>query len=231
MNDFPFAIVGFDLDGTLVDTAGDISAALNHALSLAARPPLDEAAVRPMIGLGSAHLLEQALAATGGVPGGDFKRLYRELIDYYEANIAVHSRPFPGLTEALDRLDALGVRTAVMTNKLERLARRLLGELGLADRMAAIIGGDTLGPGKAKPSPEPIRAMIDACGGGRTAFVGDSIFDVMAARGAGATSIAVSFGFLHQPVGELGADHIIDHFDELIPLLGETGGVYAGGDG
>jgi phosphoglycolate phosphatase len=219
MNDFPFAIVGFDLDGTLVDTAGDITAALNHALSLAARPPLAEAAVRPMIGLGSAHLLEQALAATGSVPGGDFKRLYRELIGYYEANIAVHSRAFPGLTEALDRLDALGVRTAVMTNKLERLARRLLGELGLADRMAAIIGGDTLGPGKAKPSPEPIRAMIEACGGGRTAFVGDSIVDVMAARGAGATSVAVGFGFLNQPVEELGADHVIGDYAELVPLL------------
>ncbi|HMP44094.1 MAG TPA: HAD hydrolase-like protein, partial [Sphingopyxis sp.] len=61
---------------------------------------------------------------------------------------------------------------------------------------------------------------IDACGGGRTAFVGDSIFDVMAARAAGTTSVAVSFGFLHQPVERLGADHVIGHYDELIPLLG-----------
>lgn len=219
MNDLPFAIVGFDLDGTLVDTAGDITAALNHALGLAGRAPLSEAEVRPMIGLGTAHLLEQGLTATGGIPEGDSPRLYEALLAYYEANIAVHSRPFPGLAEALDRLDTLGVRTAVMTNKLERLARLLLGELGLADRMAVIIGGDTLGPGKAKPSPEPIRAMIDACGGGRTAFVGDSIFDVMAARGAGATSIAAGFGFLHQPVEELGADHVIGDYSELVPLL------------
>ncbi|ALC12370.1 HAD-IA family hydrolase [Sphingopyxis sp. 113P3] len=219
MSDFPFAIVGFDLDGTLVDTAGDITAALNHALGLAGRTPLSEAEVRPMIGLGTQHLLEQGLSATGGIPEGESPRLYEALLDFYEANIAVHSRTFPGLAEALDRLDALGVRTAVMTNKLEVLARLLLGELGLADRMAAIIGGDTLGPGKAKPSPEPIRAMIEACGGGRTAFVGDSIFDVMAARGAGATSIAVSFGFLHQPVEELGADHVIGDYAELVPLL------------
>ena len=216
---FSFAIVGFDLDGTLVDTAGDLTAAVNHALGLAARAPLTEAAVRPMIGLGARHMLEQGFAATGGIPGGDFERLYRELLRFYEANIAVHSRAFPGLIAALDRLDALGVKTAVVTNKREDMARKLLGELGLAERMATIIGGDTLGPGNAKPSPAPIHAMIDRCGGGCAAFVGDSIYDVMAANSAGATSIAVSFGFLDRPADELGADHVIDHFDELVPLL------------
>lgn len=219
MNDFPFRIAGFDLDGTLVDTAGDLAAAVNHALSLVGRAPLPEAAVRPMIGLGAKHMLEQGLAATGGVPEGAVERLYPELLHYYEAHIAVHSRVFPGLTEALDRLDALGVRTAVVTNKMERLARILLGELGLAGRMAAIIGGDTLGPGNRKPSPAPILAMIDQCGGGRAAFVGDSIYDVMAATNVGVPSIAVSFGFLDRPAAELGADHVIDHYDALVPLL------------
>ena len=217
--DFPFAIVGFDLDGTLVDTAGDLTAAVNHALGLAARAPLTEAAVRPMIGLGARHMLEQGFAATGGIPGGDFERLYRELLRFYEANIAVHSRAFPGLIAALDRLDALGVKTAVVTNKREDMARKLLGELGLAERMATIIGGDTLGPGNAKPSPAPIHAMVERCGGGRAVFVGDSIYDVMAANSAGVTSLAVSFGFLDRPADELGADHVIDHLDDLVPLL------------
>ena len=216
---FPFAIGGFDLDGTLVDTAGDLTAAVNHALSLAARGPLTEAEVRPMIGLGARHMLEQGFAATGGIPGGDFERLYRELLRFYEAHIAVHSRVFPGLIAALNRLDTLGVKTAVVTNKREDMARKLLGELGLAGRMATIIGGDTLGPGNAKPSPAPIHAMVERCGGGRAVFVGDSIYDVMAANSAGVTSVAVSFGFLDRPADELGADHVIDHLDDLVPLL------------
>ena len=216
---FPFSIIGFDLDGTLVDTAGDLAAGVNHALSLAARAPLTTEQVRPMIGLGGRHMLEQGFLATGGVPGGDFERLFHEFLRYYESHIAVHSHPFAGLIDALDALDALGVKTAVVTNKTERLARILLNELGLADRMATIIGGDTLGRENAKPSPAPIHEMIARCGGGRAAFVGDSIYDIMAANAAGVTSILVGFGFLDRPAEEFGADHVIGHYDELIPLL------------
>lgn len=217
MNAFSFRIVGFDLDGTLVDTAGDLTAAVNHALSLLDRAPLTEARVRPMIGLGAKHMLEQGLRATGGVPEGAVDRLYDELLRHYDAHICVHSRAFPGIEDALDRLDSLGVRSAVATNKTEALARRLLGELGLADRMAAIVGGDTVGV--RKPSPAPIWAMIEQAGGGRTAFVGDSIYDVMAAKSAEVPSVLVTFGFLDRPAAEFGADHVIDHYDELIPLL------------
>lgn len=219
MGPFPFPIVGFDLDGTLVDTAGDLAAGVNHALGLAWRPPLTVEQVRPMIGRGGRHMLEQGLHATGGVPDSGFDRLFSEFLGHYEANIAVHSRPFPRLVDALDRLDALGVRTAVVTNKTERLARLLLEQLGLADRMATIMGGDTLGRENAKPSPAPILEMMERCGGGRTAFVGDSIYDVTAAKAAGVTSIAVSFGFLDRPVQDLEADHVIDDYDALVPLL------------
>src|SRR3546814_5083119 len=85
--------------------------------------------------------------------------------------------------------------------------------------MAAIIGGDTLGPGKRKPSPAPILAMIEQSGGGRATFVGDSIYDVMAAKAAATASIVVGFGFLDRPAEQLGADHVIGHYDELVPLL------------
>jgi phosphoglycolate phosphatase len=215
----PFDIVGFDLDGTLVDTSGDLTAAVNHALGLAGRAPLATDAIKPMIGLGAKHMLEQGLAATGGIDPADFKPLYRGLLSFYEANIAVHSRLFPGGADLLDALDARGVRYAVVTNKFESLAVKLLGELGVLDRMACVLGADTLGIENAKPSGAPVIEMMRRAGRTRAAFIGDSIYDMMAAANAGVTSVAVRFGFLYQPVETLGADHIIDHFDDLVPLL------------
>ena len=76
-----------------------------------------------------------------------------------------------------------------------------------------------MGPGLSKPNRAPIDEMIRRCGSGSAAFVGDSIYDIMAAKNAGIPSIAVSFGFMMQPVGELGADAVIDRYDELIPAL------------
>jgi phosphoglycolate phosphatase len=219
MSDFPFDIVGFDLDGTLLDTSGDLSAATNHALALAGRPPLSIAQIRPMVGFGAKHMLEQGLMMSGGLPEDGVKPLYRALLAYYEANITVYTRPFAGAEALLDQFDALGVKYGVVTNKFESLAVKALTELDLTKRMAFIIGGDTLGKDNAKPSPAPIHEMVRLCGGGRAVFIGDSIYDTMAARAANIPSVAVSFGFLHQPIEELGADAVIDHFDELIAAL------------
>ncbi len=219
MNDFSFDIVGFDLDGTLLDTSGDLTAAVNHALTSAGRATLTVDQVKPMIGGGSRHMLAQGMAATGGCTEAELDVLQARLLAYYEANIAVLTKPYPGCLDALDAIVARGARVAVMTNKMEALARTLLGELGLTDRFACIVGGDTLGPGNAKPSPAPIHAMVERSGGGRAAFVGDSIYDVQAGQRAGLPVIACSFGFLMQPVAELGADAIIDHYDELVPTL------------
>lgn len=218
---FPFTIVGFDLDGTFLDTSGDLAHALNHALADVGRAPLTVDQVRPMVGGGARHMLAQALAATGGCSDEELARLTGVLIAYYEGNIAVETRPFAGAVAALDALDGMGVTTAIVTNKYERLARAVLGELGLLDRFATVIGGDTLAKGK--PDPMPIHEMIRRCGGGRAAFVGDSIYDTAAARAAGVPSVACSFGFLMQPVRELGADAVIDGFDELIPALERIG--------
>lgn len=223
MADFPFAIVGFDLDGTLLDTSGDLTAAVNHALAEAGRPLLTVEQVKPMIGGGAKHMLAQGMAATGGCSDDELHRLYKLLLAYYEANIANATRPFPGAMEAIDRLEAMGVKVAIVTNKFESLAAKVLGELGIRDRFAALIGGDTMGPGLAKPHRAPIDEMIRRSGGGSAAFVGDSIYDILAAKNAGLPSVAVSFGFLMQPVAELEADATIDHFDELIPALERLG--------
>jgi len=97
----------------------------------------------------------------------------------------------------------------------------VLGELGLIDRFACILGGDTMS--ESKPSPMPIHEMVRQCGGGRAAFVGDSIFDIQAGQAAGLPTVACSYGFLMQPVEDLGADAVIDGFDALIPTLERLG--------
>lgn len=216
---FPFDIIGFDLDGTLVDTSGDLTAAVNHLLESVDRPLLSPETVKQYIGGGAKLMLQQGLEATGGIPDNDFKPLYRQMLAYYEANVSVHSRPFDGALAVLDALDDMGVRYAVVTNKFESLAVKLLTDLNLAHRMGCILGADSLGKENAKPSGAPIFEMIKRCGGGRAAYIGDSIYDMMAAKNASVPSVAVSFGFLHGPVEDMGADAVIDHFDELLDCL------------
>jgi phosphoglycolate phosphatase len=226
MTHFSFDIVGFDLDGTLLDTSGDLAAAVNHALASIDRPSLSIEQVKPMIGGGARHMLKQGLTATGGYDEPTLDTLHALLLAYYEANICVLTRPYPGAIDALDALATRGVTLGIVTNKIERFARTVLGELGLTDRFACILGGDTLA--ESKPSPMPIHEMVKQCrersgGGGRAAFVGDSIFDIQAAQAAGLPAIACSFGFLMQPVADLGAEAVIDGYEELLPTLERLG--------
>ncbi|MEO0031489.1 MAG: hypothetical protein RIS94_1247 [Pseudomonadota bacterium] len=215
----PFDIVGFDLDGTLFDTSRDLGNALNHALALAGRPavPLDE--VTRHIGGGAAQMLRSALTESGGVDEDAFAALQASLLEYYAANIADHTRLFPGGARMLDTLEEAGVKIAIATNKREDMALRLFDTLGVTERFACVIGGDTLGPGRAKPAPDMLHEMVARCGGGRAAFVGDTTFDVGAARAAALPVVACRFGFNDVPADDLGADVVIDHFDELVPAL------------
>ena len=222
MATFPFQIVGFDLDGTLLDTAGDLGVALNHALALAGRPPVGEEQTRDLIGGGARRMLERALALTGGTAGFDIDALHEQLVDHYRHNIAVHTRLFPGGLAMLDALAAHGVKLAVATNKLEELAVRLLDALGLSPRFYTVIGGDTLGPGRAKPRADMLHEMVARAGLGPhapAAYIGDTTFDTRAAAAAGLPCVAVSFGFNDLPPAELGSSAVIDHYDELLPAL------------
>lgn len=219
MPEIPFKIVGFDLDGTLLDTRLDLGNAVNHALGLAGRPPVPMEDVAGLIGGGSRLMLERAFAGTGGIDEADLRALYAELLRYYEANIAVHTRLYPGGAAMLDALEASGCTLAIVTNKLEALAIKLLGELNLLGRFTTVIGGDTLGPGRAKPARDLLDLMVERCGGGSAVFVGDTSYDVLAARAAGIPCVAVRFGFSDRPAEELGAQAVIGHFDELVPAL------------
>lgn len=226
MADFPFDIVVFDLDGTLADTAPDLTAALNHTLGVLGRPPVPAADVRHMVGHGARALLRQGLGASGSADEVLVERGFPIFIAYYEAHIADGTRPFDGVEDALAALKAAGVRLAICTNKLEGLALELVAALGWAGRFAAVVGGDTL-PVR-KPDPAPLFLAIERAGGGRAAYVGDSITDTDTARAARVPCVALTFGFSDRPAEELGADRLIDHFDALVPALRDLAGVLPG---
>jgi phosphoglycolate phosphatase len=206
----------FDLDGTLVDTAPDLISALNFILDREGLPAVPLASARNMIGAGARKLIERGLELEGraaSVP--DITRLTADFIDYYAAHIADASRPFDGLEAALDELAGRGYRLAVCTNKLEWLSKRLLDELGLSPRFAAICGADTFGV--AKPDPAILRQTIARAGGNPSVaiMVGDAGTDIGVARRTGVPVIGVSFGYTDVPMADLKPDRLIAHMGEL----------------
>ncbi|MFB0613160.1 HAD-IA family hydrolase [Aurantiacibacter poecillastricola] len=220
MAKFPFDIVLFDLDGTLVDSNLDLGPAINHALSLEDRPALPLAEVRQLIGGGAIPMLERGLERTGGAVSQErFDELSQALLEHYWAHIADNTQPFQGVLGALDTLAGMGCKLAVCTNKAEDPARQLIEALGMTERFCAIHGGDTFGREKAKPDPTMLLSAIEDCGGGKAAMIGDSTYDVRAARNAGIPVVTYRYGYHDVPVDELGGDAMIDHFDELVSVL------------
>ncbi|RJY08154.1 HAD-IA family hydrolase [Aurantiacibacter aquimixticola] len=224
MADFPFDIVLFDLDGTLVDSALDLGPAVNHALSLIDRKPVPLAKFRSMIGGGTDMMLSNALHATGGdVDHTTYEILIATLHQHYWANIAENTVPFPGCKAALDTLAQRGCALAICTNKSEKPARELLDALGMTDHFAAIYGGDTLGWDRAKPKSHMLCAAIADCGGGRAAMVGDSTYDVRAAKAASVPMVTCRYGYHDVRLAELGGDATIDGLEDLVAALEALG--------
>ncbi|WP_428029480.1 HAD-IA family hydrolase [Ancylobacter sp.] len=216
----PPAVIAFDLDGTLVDTAPDLLDTLDIVLDEvgAARLPREE--TRKMIGAGAKALVNRGLTAAGiTVAPPEFEKLYESFLAHYAAHIADSSRPFPGLIEALDELSARGHVLAVCTNKLEYLSRLLLDRLELTDRFAVIAGADTFAVHK--PDAGHLLGTIERAGGvpTRAIMVGDSLTDVLAAKNANVPSIVVPFGYTETPAEELGADVFIAHYGLLVETV------------
>lgn len=197
--------VVFDLDGTLVNSSPDLTAALNVALAAVGRPAVDPATVRHLVGHGARALIERGLGLSGGGGEDVIAQALPAFLAYYTAHVADGSLPYPGAEAALDALAAAGTTIAICTNKPFALSRALIAALGWSGRFAANLGGDSLAV--RKPDPAHLLATIAAAGGNpaRTIYVGDTAFDVAAARGAGVPVIVAGFGFGDRPAAELGA--------------------------
>ena len=222
-----FATVVFDLDGTLADTMPDILSALNRVMAEEGLREISYAEGRTLVGGGARALMEMALAAAapGKLPEPAIDACYARFLDYYRAEPAVRSRPYPGVIEALSSLRAAGCGLGVCTNKPHDLTLDVLAGLGLAPFFGdAVLGGDALDV--RKPDARHLHAVIARAGiaAGASAMVGDSETDVATARAANVPVVAVSFGYTALAPADLGADALIDHFGELGDTLDRLAG-------
>jgi phosphoglycolate phosphatase len=220
----PLDAVLFDLDGTLLDTAGDIHVALNRTLAESRWEPVAEVDVRRMIGRGAPILIERAAAAHGrALDQATQAAMVERFFHHYGAlqdNEEFGARPYPGVSAALKVLHGAGLRTAIVTNKQERFAIGLLQRLQLRQWIDLVVGGDSCE--RRKPDPQPLLFACERLRAppSRSLMVGDSINDVKAARAAQIAVICVPYGYNEgNDPRELPCDALIEDLSKLPPLL------------
>jgi len=209
-------IIVFDLDGTLVDTAPDLLDSLNHSLVAGAMESVDYAGFKRFVGQGGRVMIERAYAAQQkALKSEELDRLLGLFMTHYTGNIPGKSLPYPGVVEAIDRLEGAGYALAVCTNKYEANSLALIEALGLKRHFSAIAGQDTFA--FRKPDPRHLLETIAMAGGDpeRAVMVGDSQTDIDTAKAAGIPVVAVDFGYTDRHVREFEPSAIISHFDEL----------------
>jgi len=209
----PIRVVVFDLDGTLVESSGDLATAVNAALAKAAPgvPPLAGDVVRSFVGSGARKLIERCLAASGlRVPPEDVLPLF---LDAYRGCMLDTTRLYPGVEEALEALAPRAL--AVLTNKPGDLSRAILQGLGVAHRFRRVYGGGDLP--ERKPDPAGLLRILEEAGAtpAEGVMVGDSDVDVLTGRGAGVLTVGVSYGFDPESLRAVPPDFVLDDLRQL----------------
>jgi 2-phosphoglycolate phosphatase len=214
----------FDLDGTLLDTAPDLADALNAVLEENRRPPLSFQEIRGVVSHGAMALIRLGFALDESHP--DFQPLRLRLLALYRDNISRKTRPFPGMGDLLDQLEIRGYNWGVVTNKPGWLTQPLLKDLGLHDRAACIVSGDTLSTRKPHPAP-----ILHACGQAGSkpehcVYVGDAQRDIEAGRNAGMHTLVALFGYFqaHDRPQDWHADGMIHAPLDLLDWLARVNG-------
>lgn len=207
----------WDLDGTLLDTLGDLAGSVNAVLALHGMPLRQEEEVRAFVGNGVAKLIARA------VPEGTDEALTARVLEDFIAHYAQHSsdttKPYPGVTDVLDALIARGVKMGVVSNKIDFAVRELSSRY-FGSSMQVTVGDDP--SRRRKPAPDSVFEAMRQMGvtAEETVYVGDSEVDVQTARNAGVTCCAVSWGFRSEAcLRNAGAEHIAATAQELLALL------------
>ncbi len=216
----PAPLALFDLDGTLVDTAPDLLETLNEILIQNGLAAIRPDTITRLIGSGVRVMLERGIAVNGAHRDeAAIARMQADFMRLYATRIAARSAPFAGAETALKTLRKRGWDLAVCTNKPSHLSHRLLDELNLSPYFRLVAGPDTFQV--RKPDPAHILKTIAALGADRktSVMIGDSDADITAARAAQVASVVVTFGYSPVPVSRLGADAVLVHYDQLVPVL------------
>ena len=211
--------VVFDLDGTLVDSVGDIHAAVNAELAARGKGPLSVAQVTSFVGNGLPHLTGLVIEAVG-LDHALHADMTASLLARYEAQNHVHSSPYPGVRKTLDVLRSQGASLAVCTNKPEGPARALLDALQLGP-FEAVVGGDTLA--QRKPDPAPLQHVLAAMPDGPAVYVGDSEVDAETAARADVPFLLFTEGYRKGPAEAMQAAALFDDFANLPQLVARIG--------
>ncbi|ARP85951.1 HAD-IA family hydrolase [Bordetella genomosp. 9] len=192
------ALILFDFDGTLADTAPDLAGAANRQRVRRGLEPMPYELLRPVASQGARGLLRVALGMLPDHP--EFEAARAEFLEDYAASSTVETRLFPGIRELLNDIRARGHAWGIVTNKVTRLTLPIVEFLGLTDEAATLVCGDTAP--RAKPYPDPLlHAARDAgYATGQCVYVGDDLRDVQAAHAAGMPAVAAAYGYL-------GGDH------------------------
>jgi phosphoglycolate phosphatase len=212
---FPYSLVVFDLDGTLVDSASDIAEAVNRMLADWSLARVDEAVIRDWIGDGVKALVQAALDHARSEL--TLEQVMPGFMVHYEACLLLDPQVYPGVREALEALRAQGVPTAICTNKPERFVRPLLQHLSLDGYFDCVVGGDSLP--QRKPDPAPLLYLVQHYGlhPAQCLMVGDSATDLLTAQAAAMPAALVTYGYLRgfDPHSVPGVE-VVDDLRELL---------------
>ena len=215
----PYHGVFFDLDGTLADTAPDLVAATNQLLSARNLPLKPYEQLRPCASAGARGLIGGAFGIDTKHP--DFIPLRDEFFANYEKALFVHSKLFEGMEHLLNQLESSQLPWGIVTNKSERFTKPLIELMGLSQRSASTVSGDTTP--HSKPHPEPIlhAARIANLDPNKSLYVGDDIRDIIAGKAAGMKTVAAAYGYCgcEEPPEAWGADFIIQTPQELLQII------------
>lgn len=211
----PLETILFDLDGTLADTAPDMTAALNKLLREQGHQPLPRAAVRNYVSRGAMGVLRRAFGDE--LANDEFERLRERFLELYAADLCVDTRVFPGMPDVLAHIEALGLKWGVVTNKTASLTDRLVQSLGLDARAACVVSGDTTD--QRKPHPKPLLHACRCCGCSPSScvYIGDDPRDIQAGEAAGMLTLVALYGYIGEQEDPYtwGADGVLNDISEL----------------